>query len=90
MENPYIPKLAVIRRIKDETPDVKTFTLAFKNGGPLEYLPGQFIELTVFGYGEFPTSLSSCPLPKRDCFEITIKRVGDATNALHKLTSAPR
>lgn len=84
MRNPYIPSLAVIQEVREEAPDVKTFTLSLP-GKPLEYSPGQFVELTVFGFGEFPVSIASCPLPKRECFEITVKRVGDATNALHKL-----
>lgn len=85
MKNPYIPKLAVIKGVKDETPDVKTFTISLKDGEVLKYLPGQFIELTVFGYGEFPTCFSSSPLPERSYFEVTVKRIGDATNALHEL-----
>jgi len=84
MKNPYIPKLAIIKEVRDEAPDVKTFKISLRDGA-LKYLPGQFIELTVFGYGEFPTSVSSSPVPKKDHFEVTIKKIGDATNALHKL-----
>ena len=84
MKNPYIPDLAVIKGIKDEAPDVKTFKISFKDGH-LKYLPGQFIELTVFGYGEFPTSISSSPVPKKNHFEVTIKKIGDVTNTLHQL-----
>jgi NAD(P)H-flavin reductase len=85
MENPYIPELAVIKETKDETSDVKTFKISFRDKKSLDYLPGQFIELTVFGYGEFPTSISSSPIPRKDFFETSIKRMGDATNALHRL-----
>jgi NAD(P)H-flavin reductase len=84
MKNPYIPKLAIIKEVRDEAPDVKTFKISLKDGA-MKYLPGQFIELTVFGYGEFPTSVSSSPVPKKDHFEVTVKKIGDATNALHKL-----
>jgi sulfhydrogenase subunit gamma (sulfur reductase) len=84
MKNIYIPNLAVIKGVKEETPDVKTFKISPKNG-PLNYLPGQFIELTVFGYGEFPTSISSSPEPKKNHFEVTVKKIGDVTNMLHQL-----
>lgn len=85
MRNPYIPKLAVIEGIKEETPDIKTFRVRLRDGDTFDYLPGQFVELTVFGYGEFPTSISSSPLPQKDFLELTVRRVGDVTNALHRL-----
>jgi NAD(P)H-flavin reductase len=84
MENPYIPDLAIVEEIKDETSDVKRFQISLKNKA-LDYLPGQFIELTVFGYGEFPTSICSSPIPSKEHFETSIKRIGDVTNALHRL-----
>jgi len=85
MKNPYLPELAVIRRVKEETPDTKTFRISFKNGEMFNYAPGQFVELTVFGYGEFPTSISSSPLPAKDYFESTVKCVGNVTAGLHRL-----
>ena len=87
MKNPYIPRLAVIKEVKDETSDVKTFKISLKDGRSLRYTPGQFVELTVFGYGEFPACFSSSPLSQRDYFEVTVRRVGDATNALHGLSA---
>jgi sulfhydrogenase subunit gamma (sulfur reductase) len=83
VKNVYVPDLAVIKGIKEETQDVKTFTIQPK-AGPLNYLPGQFIELTVFGAGEFPTSISSSPLPKKNHFEVTVKKIGDVTSMLHQ------
>ncbi|MCD6248604.1 MAG: FAD/NAD(P)-binding protein [Hadesarchaea archaeon] len=85
MKNPYLPELAVIRRVKEETPDTKTFRISFKNGEMFNYAPGQFVELTVFGYGEFPTSISSSPLSAKDYFESTVKCVGNVTAGLHRL-----
>ena len=48
----YMPIPAIIERIEDETPDIKTFTIR-----PLEPIPfaaGQFVELAVPGIGEAP------------------------------------
>ena len=86
-ENPYIPQLARIESIRDEAPNVKTFRLRFKDERLQEsftFKPGQFIELTVFGYGEAPFSISSSPLEK-EYFELTIRRMGTVTRALFKL-----
>ncbi|RLE79823.1 MAG: hydrogenase [Thermoprotei archaeon] len=82
--NPYIPKLAVIENIKDETPNIKTFRLKFLDEAlqkEFNFAPGQFIELTVFMYGEAPFSISSSPF-STDFFEITVKKMGTVTSAL--------
>lgn len=85
MENPYIPELGVIKEIKDEAPDVKTFKISLKEKKSLVHVPGQFLQLTVFGYGEFPTSISSPPSTENH-LEVSVKKVGDVTNALHLLS----
>lgn len=79
MKNPYIPELALIRDIKDETPEVKTFTVSRKDGKPFKSKPGQFIELFVFGYGEFPTSISAILDPEKGYFQSTVQRMGKVT-----------
>lgn len=85
MENPYIPKIARIINIQDETPDTKTFTIAFTDDKHrFTFSPGQFIELTVFCYGEAPFSISSSPLHE-DYFEITVRKMGVVTSALFRL-----
>lgn len=79
------PKLAKIIATKDETPDVKTFILQFtsKPRG-LTFKPGQFIQLSVFGYGEAPFSISSPPY-QAEFFEVSVKKVGKLTARLHQL-----
>ena len=47
--NPFIPMLARIVRVVEETPDVKTFRLKLREGGGLDFTPGQFVTVTVFG-----------------------------------------
>ncbi|MCD6368519.1 MAG: FAD/NAD(P)-binding protein [Thermoproteales archaeon] len=81
--NPYIPKLAVIKDIKDEAPNVKTFTLQIQDGGKFSFESGQFVELTVFMYGEAPFSISSSPLIE-DSFQLTIRKMGNVTTALFR------
>jgi len=86
VENIYKPKIAVIKDIVKETEDIKTFTLQFRSDEEqrsFSFLPGQFVEVSVFGYGEIPIGLSSDP-SDNDAFEITVKAVGYVSGALHE------
>lgn len=88
MENPYIPYRAVIKTIKDETYDTKTFGLAFQDAKPkqeFQYKPGQFVEVSLLGYGESPISIASAPT-KIGYLELCVRRVGRVTEALHQLS----
>ena len=57
--NEYLPKKAVIERIIEESMDTKTFTLKLKDG--VRYKPGQFLMLSLPGYGEAPFTFASAP-----------------------------
>ncbi|OGX18476.1 MAG: hypothetical protein A3K83_05830 [Omnitrophica WOR_2 bacterium RBG_13_44_8b] len=62
--NIYLPHLAEIIDIKQETPDVKTFKLTFTDetvAKTFDYRPGQFVELSVFGEGEATFCISNSP-----------------------------
>lgn len=83
----YLPQIAVIEDIIDETPDTKTFRLRFENeefARSFKWEPGQFVELTVFGAGEAPIGFASSPLEK-SFFELTIVNRGKVTGAMHLL-----
>ena len=86
MKNEYLPKIAVIENIINEAPDVKTFTLQLKDkaGGKLKYKPGQFMMLSLPGYGEAPFTFATMPAANGR-FQISVKRSGVLTNALHIL-----
>jgi len=83
----FLPHIALIDAVRDETPDTKTFSLRFREPDDSEafrFVPGQFIELSVFGYGEAPFCVASSPT-QPGAFETTIRRAGKLTNALHQL-----
>jgi len=83
----FLPQIARIDAVRDETPDTKTFTLRFRepeDSKAFRFLPGQFVELPVFGYGEAPFCIASSPT-RPDTFETTIRRTGSLTDALHVL-----
>ena len=85
--NVYLPHIAVIEKIIDETPGVRTFHFNFKDEKLREeftFEPGQFSEYSVFGIGEAPFCISSSPT-RRDHLEFAVQRVGQVTNALHRL-----
>jgi len=85
MENAFMPDLAKIKDIKDETSDIRTLTIAMENQKPFEAKPGQFVEMTLFGYGEFPVSVSSI-LGSNGSFQVTVQQKGKATNQVKNLT----
>lgn len=88
MRNPYLPYPAAIKAIKEETYDTKTFSLVFQDRKcqqEFHYKPGQFVELSLLGYGESPISITSSP-SQGGYLELCVRRVGRVTEALHKLS----
>ncbi len=87
MNDAFLPDIARLLDVRDETPDTKTFTLHFrdlKNREDFHFLPGQFLELSVFGYGEAPFCIASSPT-RPDTLQTTVRRTGQLTDALHRL-----
>lgn len=87
IENPFIPKLAKIEEIKQETNTVKTFKIRFLDGrfqNSFKFMPGQFIQVSVVGVGEAPISLCSSSFNKK-FIEISVRNVGNVTNAICQL-----
>ena len=86
-QNIYLPNLAQIIEIKEETSDIKTFKLKFQDQAIAEsfdYKPGQFVEFSVFGEGEAPFCISNSPTRKSG-LECSVKRMGKVSQALHEL-----
>ena len=81
-----MPELASIQSIKRETPTVRTFTIGLKNGRRFGCRPGQFVEMSLFGCGEFPVSVSKVVDPGRGRFEVAVRRVGKVTGRLLELS----
>jgi len=85
--NVYLPHIAVIEKIIEETPGVRTLHFNFKDEKLREeftFESGQFGEFSVFGVGEAPFCISSSPT-RRNHLEFTVQRAGKVTNALHRL-----
>jgi sulfite reductase subunit B len=80
----YVPKLASIVEKQKMTDNETLFEIRLDDGSNLGHKPGQFAEISVFGIGEAPISISSSPT-KKGTFEICVRKVGDVTTKLHAL-----
>ncbi|MBU1165129.1 FAD/NAD(P)-binding protein [Patescibacteria group bacterium] len=85
MINLYVPKLAKIINIKQESPDSKLFTLQYQDKSEFEFTHGQFVQIGLFGWGEAPFSLCG-PTTEEKTFQIVVREVGDLTKRIQKLT----
>jgi len=92
VDNPYLPWLATIENITDENIGeraIKTFRLKFKDNkirDNFNFLPGQCVMVSHFGYGECFFAISSSPT-KKDYVEVSVMRLGKVTSALHECES---
>ncbi len=83
-QNIYMPYLMEIDSILQETPDVKTFRLKFRNAedaGNFNFKAGQFGEYSIFGEGESTFCIASPPT-RKDYIECTFRKAGRVTTAL--------
>lgn len=85
IESIYIPTQAWISKVQTLTPMEKFFTIELPRGQSLGHKPGQFVEVSLFGIGEAPISISSSPSRSNGKFELCVRKVGDVTTALHNL-----
>jgi len=80
----YVPKPGEVIKVVNFTELEKLFELKLLNGQELGHKPGQFVEVSVFGYGEAPISISSSPT-RNGSFDLCVRKVGTLTAALHNL-----
>lgn len=83
----YLPRLAEIIDVRPLTSREKLFTARLKDGCRIDHVPGQFVELSIFGVGEAPISISSSPGREGASFELCVRNAGSLTNALHNLAA---
>lgn len=78
-----VPRPATIVKVTGESADVKSFELEFADGATLDALPGQFVEVSVQGYGEATFAVSRLAADRRR-FTVSVKRMGHMTKMLHR------
>jgi NAD(P)H-flavin reductase/formate hydrogenlyase subunit 6/NADH:ubiquinone oxidoreductase subunit I len=83
-ETLYTPKPAKLLRVEDLAANEKVFEFSLEDGSTLGQGPGQFVEVSLFGIGEAPISVSSSPT-RGDTFQLAVRNVGNVTRAMHGL-----
>lgn len=84
----YLPQLATVKQagMLNET---ELYLRLEMDGEPMNYVPGQFVEVSVAGIGEAPFTIASSPTQK-GYFELVVRRIGNVSGAIHKLKSGDK
>ena len=90
--NPYLPEMATIVEVIDETPNIKTFRIVLDDEEKMRqftFRPGQVGQLSVFGVGESTFVINSSPT-RKDYLQFSVMRVGEVTTRLHGLRAGDK
>ncbi len=80
----HVPRSATIKKITPFNELDSLFEIELDDKKPLGHKPGQFVEVSVFGYGEAPFGISTPP-GNTPLFEIMVRQVGNVTKKLCSL-----
>jgi len=86
-DNEYLPDIAKLVKKTKMTENEILFEFIFEDESVRDlfsYNPGQFVQVSVFGIGEAPFSISSTPT-RKGVLELGIRNTGDVTAAIHRL-----
>lgn len=79
----FVPREAKIIHASRPTASEKHFTLQLASGEPLQFTPGQILEVGVMGFGEVPIGIASSPT-REASFDIVVRTVGRVTTAINE------
>ncbi len=85
--NPYLPHVATVVEVIQETPNIKTFRVVLdddKAMADFSFEPGQVGQLSLFGVGE-STFVINSPPTRKEHLQFSVMRAGEVTSALHGL-----
>jgi sulfhydrogenase subunit gamma (sulfur reductase) len=85
MEQLLVPTICKVDKIIQETADIRTYRLKFKEEGLMDkfsWLPGQFVEFSLLGNGECTFCIASS-VTRHGYFDCSIKRAGIVTADIH-------
>lgn len=80
----YLPVMAAITDIRKMTEFETLYEITLPGGAELGHQPGQFVEVSLFGMGEAPFSVSSSPT-RKGSFEMGVRRVGMLTDVMDRM-----
>ncbi len=81
--NPYLPQDAKITAVEETAANTRLFTL--DQNAIVDWVPGQFAEISVPGYGEAPFGITSSPLDGR--VQICVRSMGNVSAKLNSLSA---
>lgn len=87
IKNPYLPEMATVREVIQETHNIKTFRVTLNNEDRMKafsFEPGQVGQLSVFGVGESTFVINSSPT-RMDYLQFSVMQAGEVTSRLHEL-----
>ncbi|HVP58275.1 MAG TPA: FAD/NAD(P)-binding protein [bacterium] len=87
-----VPKMVTVLGVRQETPDIRSLRLGFENAEArraFAFRPGQFCLVSVLGVGEAVFCIASPP-SWEDAIEVSVKKVGRVTAAIHDLEVGER
>jgi sulfhydrogenase subunit gamma (sulfur reductase) len=87
--NPYLPEIATIIEVIQETHNIKTFRVVLNDKEKMHsftFEPGQVGQLSVFGVGE-ATFVINSPPTRKEYLQFSVMMTGEVTNKLHTLNA---
>ncbi len=90
--NPYLPHVATIVEVVDETHNIKTFRVVLDDAEAMRnfsFGAGQVGQLSLFGVGE-ATFVINSPPSQKNYLQFSVMRAGEVTDALHKLSAGDK
>lgn len=85
MEQLLVPIICKVGKIIQETPDIRTYRLKFRDEGLSEtfsWMPGQFVEFSLLGHGECTFCIASSAT-RKGYFDCSVKKAGVVTADMH-------
>lgn len=80
----YLPRRAKIVERKLLRGDVVSLRLFPEGNGPFNFIPGQFVMISLDGYGEVPIGITTSP-EEDGAFEVAVRSVGLVTEKIYAL-----
>lgn len=90
--NPYLPMMATVLEIIEETPTIRTLRLVLDNVEEMQnfnFEPGQVGQISVFGAGE-ATFVINSPPSEKNYLQFSVMKTGEVTDAIHKLAEGDK
>jgi NAD(P)H-flavin reductase len=88
-KNLYLPEMATIQEVIEETHNIVTFRVKLNNQEAMDnfsFQPGNVGQLSAFGIGE-STFVINSPPTRMDYLQFSVMRSGEVTSKLHSLKS---